>query len=219
MAIAEEYFTGPTKMRRVGSRDLDSLYVSLVPLPAAFFIATLVSDLLYWRTTGAFWWAASEWMLGAGLATGAYAAADGLTRYVLGGAIRPSRTCWIHVVGNLLALLLSLSNLVYRLYADSHTVVPAGMGLTATVVCLLIFTARLGRDVAVQSRAHDLDDDDDSFWDELAEPSAPEPQSPQDAQGAAVPARQPAKKRRARTLKSASGQLTPHRLDKRVPPT
>jgi uncharacterized membrane protein len=91
----------------------DSLYVALVPLPAVFMSATLVSDILYWVTARALWAQVSEWLLGAGLATGAFAAADGLIRYVASGRIRPSRVCWMHVVGNMLALLLSLSNLVY----------------------------------------------------------------------------------------------------------
>src|SRR6202035_5569581 len=97
----------------------DSLYFALVPLPAAFMSATLVSDILYWITARALWAHASEWLLGAGLASGAFAAADGLIRYVASGGIRPSRVCWMHVVGNMLALLLSLSNLVYRLNEDT----------------------------------------------------------------------------------------------------
>jgi uncharacterized membrane protein len=136
----------------------DSLYVSLVPLPAAFLIATLVSDMLFWTTGNATWSNVSEWLLGAGLATGAFAAADGLIRYIASGCIRPSRICWIHVVGNMLALLLSLSNLVYRLNEDrGHAVVPAGIGLTTIVVCLLLFTARLGRGVPVSESPDDAD--------------------------------------------------------------
>ena len=52
----------------------------------------------------------------------------------------------MHVTGNLLALLLSASNLVHRLNEDATSaVVPAGITLTAIVVCLLIVTAYLGR--------------------------------------------------------------------------
>lgn len=139
----------------------DSLYISLVPLPAAFLIATLISDTLYWATASSAWSRLSEWLLGAGLATGAFAAADGLIRYIASGRIRPSRICWIHVVGNMLALLLSLSNLVYRLNEDpGHALVPAGISLTAIVVCLLLFTARLGRDLSAGESADDVEDHD-----------------------------------------------------------
>ncbi len=164
-----------TKSDGVGSGRWDSLYLSLVPLPAAFMIATLASDLLYWITAGALWSYASEWLLAAGLATGAFAAADGLIRYVAAGGIRPSRICWIHVVGNVLALVLSLSNLVYRLNEDrAQAVVPAGISLTAIAVCLLLFTARLGRDVAVENAQDELDDSE-PLWDDLTESAAKSP--------------------------------------------
>jgi uncharacterized membrane protein len=152
-----------------GSRGRDSLYLSLVPLPAAFFIATLVSDVWFWRTGAALWWDASEWLLAAGLATGAYAAADGLILYVAEGGIRSSRVGWIHVVGSMLSLLLSVSNLVYRLNLDQgRTVVPTGICLTAIVVCLLLLTARAGCDTPAAVVA-DPADDVEPFWEDLPE--------------------------------------------------
>jgi len=141
----------------------DSLYVSLIPMPAAFMLATLISDALYWLTAAPFWSHASEWLLGAGLATGAIAAAQALVLYVSLGRLRPSRTCWMHVVGHLLALLLSLSNLVYRLNEDvGRAVVPAGISLTAIAVFLLLFTARLGRDPAPPAPPGPWEDGDDA---------------------------------------------------------
>jgi uncharacterized membrane protein len=159
MAAIDARETARTRPPSTRARGRDSLYISLVQLPCAFLIATLISDILYWVTAGAVWSRASEWLLGAGLATGAFAAADSLIRYVASGRIRPSRICWIHVVGNMLALLLSLSNLVYRLNEDpGHAVVPAGIALTAIVVGLLLFTARLGRDHPAGESVDDVDD-------------------------------------------------------------
>ncbi|HEX4585890.1 MAG TPA: DUF2231 domain-containing protein [Burkholderiaceae bacterium] len=149
----------------------DSLYVSLVPLPAAFIVATLVSDVLYCAVGGAFWSLTSEWLLGAGLATGAFAAADGLIRYIASGGIQPSRICWTHVTGNVLASVLSLSNLVYRLNEErDHAVVPAGIALTAIAVCLLLLTAQLNRDMAMQGGTDELDESE-PIWDEVATPA------------------------------------------------
>ena len=151
----------------------DSLYFSLISLPAACMLATLVSDLLYWGTARALWLQASEWLLGASLATGAFAATDSLIRYVGAGWIRPSRICWMHVVGNMLALLLSLSNLIYRLNEEpGQAVVPAGISLTAIAVCLLLLTARLGRETAAEVTADDLEDAD-LIWDDPAPPDYP----------------------------------------------
>jgi uncharacterized membrane protein len=162
----------------------DSLYISLVPLPFACMAATLVSDLLTWSTGGAVWLRASEWLLGAGLATGALAAADGLIRYISTGCIRPSRICWMHVVGNLLALLLSLSNLIYRLNEEpARAVMPAGIVQTAIVMCLLLFTARLGRDLTAQGGTREPDEPG-PIWEDSPDPVTPEaPARPRPRQG------------------------------------
>ena len=66
----------------------DSLYISLVPLPAVLLGAALVSDVLYWVTAAAIYARASEWLLAAALSTGALAAAEGLIRYVAAGGVR-----------------------------------------------------------------------------------------------------------------------------------
>ena len=154
MVIFDDRRPGEGKSRGAGS--FDRLYISLVPLPTAFLIATLASDLLYWSTGATVWSYMSEWLLAAGLASGAFAAADTLIRYVALGGIRASKVCLIHVVGNVLALLLSLTNLVYRLNEDPRqAVVPAGITLTSIVVGLLLFIARLGGDCALREEPDD----------------------------------------------------------------
>ena len=153
-------------LRRHGARapdrasgPMDSLYISLIPLPAAFMLATLASDILFCATGLALWSHASEWLIGAALASGAVAATDGLIRYVASGCIRPSRISWVHVVGNLLALLLSLSNLVYRLNEDPvRAVAPAGIGLSAIATLLLIASARLERGAPAVEPGDEADD-------------------------------------------------------------
>jgi uncharacterized membrane protein len=141
----------------------DSLYISLIPLPAALLGAALTSDGLYWLTASALCARASEWLLGAGLATGAIAASEGLIRYIGAGCMRPSRACWMHVVGNVLALLLSASNLIYRLNQDAaDPVLPVGISLTVIVVCLLAATAYLGRGLMPEESVDDVEE-----WDFL----------------------------------------------------
>jgi uncharacterized membrane protein len=124
----------------------DSLSISLVPMPAALLGAALISDGLYWYTAAAFWASASEWLLGAGFGAGAIAAADGLHRYLKVGPVRPPSRYWMHVIGSVLALLLSAANLCYRLVERSTgSVFPAGITLTAVVMCVLTVAAYLGR--------------------------------------------------------------------------
>jgi uncharacterized membrane protein len=139
----------------------DSLHISLVPLPAALLGAALVSDGLYWFTAAAVCARTSEWLLGAGLAIGSMAAVDWLIRYVSVRGIRASRARRRHVAGTLLALLLSVANLVYRLSADpGGAVLPVGIALSLIVVCLLLWTAALGRRLAprvLRGQANDGD--------------------------------------------------------------
>ena len=137
----------------------DALHVPLMPLPAAFTLAALVSDVLYWLTAVTFWSRASEWLLGAGLATGAIAAAQALILYVSLGRLRPSKTSWLNLMVNLSALLLSLSNLVFRLNEEvGRAVGPAGICLTAIALFLLLLPAGLGRDTAPEMPWDDGDD-------------------------------------------------------------
>jgi uncharacterized membrane protein len=138
----------------------DSLHISLVPLPAALLVAALGSDGLYWLTADAVCARASEWLLGAGLALGSMAAAEWLIRY-LSVRMRPSRARRMHVGGTLLALLLSAAGLVCRLTADpGGAMMQAGIGLSAIVVCLLVWTALLGRRLAPRVLGGQSDDDE-----------------------------------------------------------
>jgi uncharacterized membrane protein len=168
MPISHEPKHRLTKFRGAGSTNRSSPYDSVVPLPLAFLIPALVSDLMFYRTYGAFWWEASKWLLAAGLATSAYAAGDGLIQRAVVGAGWRSRMRQLQLVGNLLAALLTLANLVYRVNEDQEfTLVPAGSVLTAIAGCLVICMARLKRDVAARA----LQDEQDSayrLWDELA---------------------------------------------------
>ena len=143
----------------------DTLYISLVPLPAALLGAALLGDILYWVTADALYALVSEWLLAIGLSTGVLTAGEGLIRYVVAGSVRPTRAGWMHVIANLFALLLSGSNLAYRLNEEAtNAVLPAGITLSAVVVCLLIATAYLGRGLVSDVPIDDKADDD---WDPL----------------------------------------------------
>jgi len=149
----------------------DSLYISMIPLPTALLCGALLGDALFWLTAAGAWARVSEWLLIGGLASGLVAAADGLLRYVSLGCVRSSRIGWVHVCGNILALLLTTSNLVYRWVDDSeHAVLPAGIALSAAVVCVLLATAWIGRGMydGIPEEEVPGDEEDpedwDSFW-------------------------------------------------------
>src|SRR5918994_7662153 len=54
------------------------LHPMLIPFPVAFLVATLVSDLIFWRTGNSGWSTASLYLLGAALVMAALAAVAGL---------------------------------------------------------------------------------------------------------------------------------------------
>lgn len=61
------------------------LHPMLVPFPVAFLVATLVCDLIFWRTGNTAWSTASLYLLGAALVFVALAGVAGLTDFFEAG--------------------------------------------------------------------------------------------------------------------------------------
>ncbi len=68
------------------------IHPMLIPFPIAFFVATFVVDLVFWRTGNLDWASASVWLLGAGLVMAALAAVAGLIDVLGDARIRQLRT-------------------------------------------------------------------------------------------------------------------------------
>ena len=117
----------------------------LVPFPIAFLIGALISDLAFWGSADAFWARASAWLIGAGLVGAALAAVAGLADFLASTAIRDLRPAWIHLIGNVTAVLVAVANLVLRLTGDfAGAVLPTGIILSAVVVMILAVTGWMG---------------------------------------------------------------------------
>src|SRR3569623_705252 len=86
------------------------IHPMLVPFPIACFVGALVTDVAYARTYDIIWSPFSVWLLTAGLAMAALAAVAGLIDFLGSRRIRALRPAWIHVVGNVIAVVLSLIN-------------------------------------------------------------------------------------------------------------
>src|SRR5438045_1374591 len=84
----------------------------LVPFPIAFLVGTLISDLAYAATNDAFWAQASYWLLVGALVMAALAAIMGFIDFFGDARIRSGSTAWYHMGGNLVAVVLSLINLL-----------------------------------------------------------------------------------------------------------
>jgi uncharacterized membrane protein len=116
----------------------------LVPFPVACFVGTLLTDIAYWRTADMMWADFSSWLLFFGLALGALAAIAGLVDFFGNRLMRRQRPAWLHFIGNVLVLVLSIVNALVHSRDAWTSVVPTGLILSAVVVLLLVFTGWQG---------------------------------------------------------------------------
>jgi uncharacterized membrane protein len=116
----------------------------LSPFPIAFFVATFVCDLIYWRTGNPGWVTATQWLLGAGLIMAALAAAVGLIDVLGEPRIQALKDAWYHAGGNVLAVLIELYNWYSRYSSGEAAMLPTGLVLSLIVVLTLLFTGWKG---------------------------------------------------------------------------
>lgn len=128
------------------------LHPMLIPFPVAFLVSTLVSDVVFWRTGNTAWSTASLYLLGAALIMAALAAVAGLTDFLGDRRIRDLSAAWHHMVGNVVAVLLSLWNWYRRYEAGEAAVVPTGLLISFTVVLILLYTGWRGWEMVYKHR-------------------------------------------------------------------
>jgi uncharacterized membrane protein len=128
------------------------LHPMLIPFPVAFLVATFVCDLVFWRTGNAAWSTASLYLLGAALIVAALAAVAGLTDFLGDQRIRDLSAAWHHMLGNVLAVLLSLWNWYRRYDVGEAAVVPAGLLISFVVVLILLYTGWRGWEMVYKHR-------------------------------------------------------------------
>jgi len=112
----------------------------LVPVPISCFVATLVTDIVYSRTAAMLWADISAWLLVIGLLVSLFAATAGLIDFFGDRRIRELRAAWIHGLGNIAALVLSIFNALIHTRDAYTSVVPSGLILSALVVAILLVT-------------------------------------------------------------------------------
>src|SRR5690242_573074 len=103
--------TNPQSTAKIAGHPIHPM---LIPFPIAFFVATLVCDLVFWRNGNPDWAAASLWLLGAGLIMAALAAVAGVTDVFGDRRIRELHDVWFHAGGNVLVVLIELYNFYAR---------------------------------------------------------------------------------------------------------
>ena len=116
------------------------LHVMLVPIPLVCFVGTLVTDIVYWQTAAMLWADISAWLLVVGLIVSIFAVIAGLIDFFGDRRIRELRPAWIHVLGNVTALILAIFNSLIHTRDAYTSVVPTGLILSALVVLILLVT-------------------------------------------------------------------------------
>ena len=133
------------------------IHPMLVQFPIAFLIGTLVGDLAYRATGDQFWATLSYWLLAAALVMAALAAVVGLTDFLAEPRIRAVPASWRHMIGNVLAVVLSLFSFWLR-YSGDVAAHPTVLWISIVVVLLLVYTGWQGGELVFQHRVGVSDD-------------------------------------------------------------
>ncbi len=129
------------------------LHPMVIPFPIVFFVSAFVVDLVYLNQQDRVWALAAMWLLGAGLVTAAVAALLGLTDFLGDGRVRAIRDAWLHMIGNVIAVLLEAVNLYLRWsHGAEAAIMPSGVVLSGVVVLLLLFNGWKGWELVYRWR-------------------------------------------------------------------
>lgn len=124
------------------------LHLMLVPVPVACFVGTLLSDLLFAATAQPQWASLSSWLLTIGLVVALVALVAGLIVVLWEPHLQTRPNAWIHGIGNAVAVVLSLWNVLVHSDDGYSAIVPTGLVLSASVVVILAITGWNGWSLA-----------------------------------------------------------------------
>ena len=128
------------------------IHPMLIPFPIAAFVGTLVTDLVFAFSGDAFWAAMSFYLLSAGLVMAALAALAGFTDFFGDRLVRRHRAAWHHMIGNVVVVLLQVTNWIIRGEPDNTEILPAGLLLSAAVAVILLYTGWRGWELVYRHR-------------------------------------------------------------------
>lgn len=145
----------PTSSANVMGHPLHPL---LVTLPIGFFAATLLFDVVFWRTGNSIFATGASWLLGAGLVGAALAAVAGLTDFLGDARIREIGDAWQHAIGNVILVLVQAFSFYQRHRYGTAAIVPLGLGLSLLSVLIMLFTGWKGGELVFRRRVAVYDD-------------------------------------------------------------
>jgi uncharacterized membrane protein len=124
----------------------------LVTFPIAFLVGAAGTDIGYWLTGDAFWARASIWLIGSGFISGLVAAATGLSDFLRIARVRKRSAGWLHLIGNVAALLLTLVNWILRFNDPAAAILPVGIVLSVLVSTILGVTGWYGAELSYRHK-------------------------------------------------------------------
>jgi uncharacterized membrane protein len=128
------------------------IHPMLIPFPVAFFVATLVCDVVFWRNGNAAVATTAMWLLGAGIVMALLAAVMGLIDVFGDRRIFDLTDAWWHAGGNVLIVLIEAANWYMRYSGGTSAIVPTGLVLSLIAVGGLLFTGWKGWEMVYRHR-------------------------------------------------------------------
>lgn len=139
------YPAGSGTVAAIGRHPLHPL---LVPLPIGFLVGALVADIAFAASADAFWMRAAFWLLIGGVITGLLAGLAGIIELLGVPRARAMTSAWIHGLGNVVALVLALVNVILRWNDPVAPAGATGLVLSLVVVAILVVTGWIGGELS-----------------------------------------------------------------------
>ena len=115
--------------------------------PIAFLSGAAGADLGYWITHDPFWARAAIWLIGAGFISGLVAAVVGMSDFLRIDRVRKRSAGWIHMTGNITAMVLTLINWALRWNNVEGAILPLGLIISTIVASLLAIGGWFGAEL------------------------------------------------------------------------
>ena len=124
------------------------LHPIFVVFPIAFLIGAFITDLVYLNTKLDYWALMSFWLIVSGFVTGLVAAIFGLIDFSTIKEARSRPAGWIHFLGNVIVILLALTNWSMRMGSGEVVVSSTGLFLSLCTTILLFITGWFGGELS-----------------------------------------------------------------------
>jgi uncharacterized membrane protein len=121
-------------------------------VPTVCFIATLLTDLAYWKTAEMMWADFSAWLVTTGVIFGFVALVVWVVDLLRGPFVRAQLPPWPCAIAQVVALALANVNMLVHTHDAWTSVVPWGLVLSAIVAVLVLVAGWMGRTAMYRER-------------------------------------------------------------------